>query len=155
MEAGTTFTGGCLCGSVRFEAHGTPENSLLCHCRMCQRASGAPVTGLVFMTAENITVTKGQTRAVPFSPRTWRHICEACASPVFFTRAGRPNRRAIYVGALDDPGWFRPAMHVCVSSAMPWLDIRDDVPRYNEKPPQMSATLAYDPASGKALVPDA
>jgi hypothetical protein len=154
MMSATSFTGGCLCGTVRFEARGAPTISLLCHCRMCQRASGAPVSALMFMNADHVTVTKGQTRAVGFSPWTWRHICDACASPLFFTRDSRPDVRAVYVGALDDPNDFRPQMHVCVSSAMGWLDVQDDAPRYDEKPPGMSQTLRYDSASGRSVIPD-
>ena len=45
-------------------------------------------------------------------------------------------------------------MYLCVSNAMPWPDIRDDAPRYDEKPDGMSRTLRYDPASGKADPPD-
>ena len=149
-----SFTGGCLCGAVRYRTHGEPSNSLLCHCRMCQRASGAPVTALLFMDATQITVTQGHTRTVAFSPRTWREICDTCAGPLFFRRDATPDRRAIYAGSLDDPNTFKPKLHVCMSSAMSWLDIRDDVPRYGEKPEGMSQTLRYDPASGKAEIPD-
>ena len=154
MESVKAFTGGCLCGGVRFELRGEPANSVMCHCRMCQRASGAPVTALMFMSPDQIVVTKGQTRSLGFSPRTWRHICDNCASPVFFTRDARPDLQAVYVGALDDPSGFRPLMHVCVASAMTWLDIRDDAPRYDQKPPEMSQTLRYDPVSGESVIPE-
>ncbi len=147
------FTGGCLCGAVRYEATGEPRLGLLCHCKMCQRASGAPVAALLFMDASNVTVTNGQTRSVPFSHRASREICNTCAGPLFFRREARPELRAIYVGSLDDPSSFRPSMHVCVSSAMPWLDIRDHAPRYDEKPEGMSQTLRYDPISGRAEIP--
>ncbi|HEY4043387.1 MAG TPA: GFA family protein [Rhodopila sp.] len=154
MASSELITGGCLCGAVRFEAGGDPELSVLCHCRMCQRASGAPVSALLFLHADRVTVTNGKTRAVEFSARTWRHVCDHCASPLFFTRDARPDLRAIFVGALDDPGGFRPEMHVCVSSAMSWLEIRDDAPRYDEKPPGMSQTVGYDPATGQTVIPD-
>ncbi|MGE3742930.1 MAG: GFA family protein [Geminicoccaceae bacterium] len=154
MTVDSTIAGGCLCGAVRFEAHGEPTNMLLCHCRMCQRASGAPFSALMFMSPEQIAVTKGKTRAVSFSPRTWRHICDSCASPIFFTREARLDIQAIYVGALDNPSGFKPRMHVCASSAMTWLDIQDDAPRYDEKPPNMTQTLRYDPKTGVAEIPE-
>ena len=37
------LTGGCLCGEVRYRITATPVEALYCHCRMCQRAHGAPV----------------------------------------------------------------------------------------------------------------
>ena len=146
------FTGGCLCGAVRYEAGGEPLFSLLCHCKMCQRASGAPVSALLFMDTDNVKLTKGQTRTVRFSPRTHRDLCNACGSPLFFRRDDWPEGRAIYVGSLDDPSGFRPGLHVCVSSAMAWLEIRDDAPRYEEKPEDWGQTLQYDPISGHAKV---
>jgi len=152
MADADSFTGGCLCGAVRYEATGQPSNSLLCHCRMCQRASGAPVTAMLVMTADQVTLTRGQTRALAFSPRAFRHICDACAAPLYYTREDRPSIRGIYVGSLDDPNTFKPKFHVCTSSAMTWLDIRDDAPRYAEKPDGMAPTLRYDPESGQAEI---
>jgi hypothetical protein len=35
--------GGCLCGAVRYRAHGQPTNSMICHCQTCRKAAGAPV----------------------------------------------------------------------------------------------------------------
>lgn len=152
MATNNSFEGGCLCGAVRFVAQGEPTDSLLCHCRMCQRASGAPVTALLFVNADQFAITRGQTRQVPFSPRAWRHICNDCAAPVFFTRDARPDRRAIYAGALDEPGAFPPRLHVCVSSAVGWLDIRDDAPRYDDKPAGMAPTVGYEPTNGRVTL---
>ncbi len=37
---GAKMTGGCACGRIRFEAEIDSDEAYLCHCRMCQRASG-------------------------------------------------------------------------------------------------------------------
>jgi hypothetical protein len=52
-------TGGCLCGAVRYEAAGDPAFQVICHCRMCQRASGSPFMALIFMLPEGVHLTKG------------------------------------------------------------------------------------------------
>ena len=35
------MSGGCACGKVRFEAEVDSDDAYLCHCRMCQRATGS------------------------------------------------------------------------------------------------------------------
>jgi len=45
----TPRAGGCLCGAVRYECGGEPQFSLQCHCRDCQRQSGAPHVAAVRM----------------------------------------------------------------------------------------------------------
>jgi hypothetical protein len=117
---------------------------------MCQRASGAPFTGLFFVKGSNITITKGHPRTYRSSPQVDRYFCDRCGAPLFFQRLNRPEDRAIFVGSLDDPNHFKPDVQVCLSSAVGWLDIRDGAPRYQEKPEGMSPTLRYDPISGEA-----
>ena len=35
------MTGGCACGRVRYTANERDDEAYLCHCRMCQRATGS------------------------------------------------------------------------------------------------------------------
>jgi hypothetical protein len=41
-EDAAEWTGGCQCGAVRYQLLTPPEHACICHCRMCQRASGQP-----------------------------------------------------------------------------------------------------------------
>ena len=147
------LAGGCLCGAVRYEATGTPQLSAICHCRMCQRASGGPFMALVFMPSDTVRVTRGEPRVYPSSPTSNRHFCDRCGSPLFFERHTRSST-AITVGSLDDPTAFRPQMHVCAESAMAWLDIRDDAPRHAQKPEGMTPLVSYDPLTGQTWHPE-
>jgi len=149
MPEQNTFTGGCLCGAIRYEASGALHGSFICHCRMCQRASGAPFAALFYMSAEDIRVTRGQPKTYKSSPQVDRDFCGNCGSSLFFDRSNRPGQRAIFVGSLDDPNNFNPDCHLCLSSAVNWLDIRDTIPRYAQKPEGMTPTFQYDPVSGK------
>ncbi|HGE8300397.1 TPA: GFA family protein [Serratia marcescens] len=36
------YSGGCLCGHIRFQARGLPGNPHSCSCDFCRRHSGAP-----------------------------------------------------------------------------------------------------------------
>ena len=52
-------TGGCLCGSVRFEVKGDPEMFHACHCRNCQLMTGSAFTICLYFPAQDITITSG------------------------------------------------------------------------------------------------
>jgi hypothetical protein len=153
MTGQTTLTGGCLCSAVRYEATGTPGLTLICHCRMCQRASGGPFMGVLFLPSEAVRVTKGEPLVYRSSPTSNRHFCGRCGSHLFFERHTRALM-GLTVGSLDEPDGFKPQMHLCVESAMAWLDIRDDAPRHAKKPEGMTPPVDYDPLTGCTRLPE-
>jgi hypothetical protein len=153
MPAADARTGGCLCGEVRYEFRGPPLTSIVCHCRMCQKASGAPFVALFYVDRGGVAVTKGHPAAYRSSPEVTRRFCARCGSPVFFERSTRPDRIAIMAGSLDDPDAFEPELQVCASSAVGWPARLGNVPGHAEKPAGMSPALRYDPRTGEA-VPD-
>jgi hypothetical protein len=148
MADQTMLTGGCLCGAVRYEAPGAPGLTAICHCRMCQRASGGPFMALLFMHTDLVRVTRGAPRVYCSSRTSNRHFCADCGSPLFFERHARSST-AITVGSLDEPYDFKATMHVCTESAMAWLDIRDDALRHAGKPEGMAPLVDYDPLTGR------
>ncbi len=115
---------------------------------MCQRASGAPFMALIFMPSADVAVTKGELHIFASSPISNRHFCAHCGSPLFFERHTRAAT-AVTVGSLDDPNIFNPEQHVRMESAMTWLDIRDEAPRYGQKPEGLTLLVDYDPITGK------
>lgn len=140
--------GGCLCGGIRFQCSGAVVHSLVCHCRMCQRASGASFVGLIFFSSEELLITKGKTRTYRSSSSGIRHFCAECGSSLFFERSTK-SLHGIFVGALDDPSLFKPTMHICLSSKQDWLSLSDGLPRYKKKPPGMTPPGIYDSITGK------
>lgn len=61
------FEGGCLCGQVRYRVTSEPKAAAYCHCRMCQRATGAPVTAWVRFPTSAVRFT-GEMKAYESSP---------------------------------------------------------------------------------------
>ena len=53
------FTGGCQCGAIRFAVKAAPVKVSICHCRMCQKASGAPFASLAEIGHEHFSWTRG------------------------------------------------------------------------------------------------
>jgi hypothetical protein len=145
------MTGGCLCGHVRYEIDQGIVSSRICHCRMCQKQSGAPMVGLMFIDADNLRITAGDVRGYQSSVRGLRSFCGNCGSPLFWQPTAGPNLRAVFAGSFDDPNAFQPEIHICTSSAVSWLNVVDDLPRYPKNPPMMKPTLRYDSTTGNAV----
>ena len=150
MGEAMTVMGGCLCGRVRFKCSGEIVHSLVCHCRMCQRASGSSFAGIMFFPSSAVEMTAGETRTYGSSSSGIRHFCAHCGSSLFFQRVSS-DLHGILIGALDDPGIFKPTMHICLSAKQEWLDLADGLPGHEEKPAGMTPTGTYDSVTGQLV----
>ena len=54
--------GGCLCGKIRYQIEGDPFDSDYCHCRICQRQTGAPVSAWMDFKKEQIKLLDGNVK---------------------------------------------------------------------------------------------
>ena len=63
VEAPTRLTGGCQCGAVRYELTARPRGSSICHCRMCQKAGGAPFMAFTGTGPKHFAFTRGAPRS--------------------------------------------------------------------------------------------
>ena len=99
------ITGGCLCGALRYRAEGEPLFQGLCHCRNCQRISGAGHVGFVCFAEDAVTV-EGETRSYASTggsgATATRYSCPTCHSVVFGRAEVMPGRINLYAGSLDD-----------------------------------------------------
>jgi hypothetical protein len=143
----TTFSGGCLCRAIRYEASGKPKFSLSCHCRDCQYVSGGAPTHAVLMPSDAVQLLKGTPKTFwslsDTGNRVARLFCENCGTPLFAHSPARPDIMAIKVGSLDDPSWFRPQANIWVSSAQPWSQLDADIPQFRNNPkPGLRALLS-------------
>ncbi len=150
MTTRIAASGGCLCGNIRHEAAGPLVHSLVCHCRMCQRASGSAFMGLMFVSSNDLRLTKGETRTYGSSTTGIRHFCGDCGSSLFFERVSSALH-GILVGSLDDPDLFDPKMHICLSGKQRWVNVADDVPCHLEKPEGMTPPGGYDSITGRLI----
>jgi len=83
------ITGGCLCGDVRYEISKPPIDSGYCHCRMCQRFSGAPVIFGETFPIEAVQFTQGQPTYYKSSPIAERGFCKRCGSSLTYEPLAR------------------------------------------------------------------
>jgi hypothetical protein len=131
-EAMTTeYTGGCLCGAVRYRVTGVVRAGY-CHCRMCQKASGAPVVVWLMVPAERYEMVRGKVSTYHSSAGSYREFCGNCGTQLFSRRYEAPNEVDINLATLDHPEMLVPQYHIYTASQMPWLDIEDALPRFAE-----------------------
>jgi adenylate cyclase len=123
-------TGGCLCGDIRYKVEGAALDTNFCHCRMCQKFSGAPVTVGSTYPTDALQFTKGEPKYYGSSPFAERGFCANCGSSLTYRPALPPvtpawaNWILIYTGSLDNPAPNAPTWHLGVESQMPWLDVQ-------------------------------
>ena len=96
------LTGGCQCGAIRFALSAPPAKVSICHCRMCQKASGAPFASFADIEHEDFAWTRGKPAAFQSSSIAERDFCAACGTPLSFRRIDGP-RIEIMTGAFDRP----------------------------------------------------
>ena len=130
-----THDGGCLCGAVRYRVRGEPAIGLVCHCKFCQRRLGSAFAAVAYFDAAAVEFMQGELAEYEHrsdeSGRWLRlNFCPRCGTPVSHTAQGRPGMRAIAAGTFDDPGWFAIDRHVWLRSKQHWVEIPEDVQRF-------------------------
>jgi hypothetical protein len=101
--------GGCACGRVRFTANVASDDAYLCHCRMCQRATGS--VSIAFKNLPQADVTwLSDPDWYDSSPIANRPYCRECGTSLGFQFKEGPNLD-LTVAAFDDPSRFRPTSH--------------------------------------------
>ena len=104
------LSGGCLCGEVRYRITAAPVEALYCHCRMCQRAHGAPVIAWLTVPLGAFAVSAGTPAAYRSSAKAFRHFCRACGTPLTWRAAANPQHVDVSIATLDDPEPIEPLL---------------------------------------------
>ncbi len=124
------FTGGCLCGAVRYRATGEPLVVAHCHCSLCRKASGAPFVTWIAFPVDAFAFTRGEARVYNATEKAERGFCPACGSQLTFRHAESARQVDVTVGSLDDPDAVTPVDHIWASSRVAWLTMDDGLPRH-------------------------
>jgi hypothetical protein len=114
------LTGGCQCGAIRFALSAPPTKVSICHCRMCQKASGAPFASFAEIEKADFTWTRGQPAAFRSSSIAERDFCQDCGTPLSFRRIDGP-RIEIMTGAFDRPDRLVPIRQYGTESRLGWV----------------------------------
>lgn len=133
-----SYSGGCQCGAVRFRVDGKLGRASLCHCRMCQKATGGPFGAYVELEGAKLTWTRGMPARFVSSNRAQRGFCNLCGTPLLY-EAG--PELALSICAFDDPDGVPPAVQLSPRTKIKWLDAIEQLPiMKSTAPPAPSGT---------------
>ena len=129
--------GGCLCGSVRYEATGQPYNITHCHCSDCRRGSGAPFVTWASFRRNEFRFTVGEPKDLRWAGRV-RSFCPHCGTPLTFLTEPSADEIDVTVCSFDQPAILTPADHIWVEDRLPWIRLADGLPAYGQTRPSLS-----------------
>jgi hypothetical protein len=121
------LTGGCQCGAVRYSLSAAPIRACICHCRMCQKASGQPFMAFAIFKIRDLLWTRGASSHFQSSNLAQRRFCSACGTPL--TYQFQAEEIAVTSCTLDDPTVAPPTKQYGVESMIAWCAAILDLPR--------------------------
>ena len=131
--------GGCQCGAVRYRLTGAPLAVYNCHCKDCQRFSGAGWAMSMPIARERVELLAGDLDAydsISDSGRTVRMFsCARCHTRVWNEPLSAPGLLVMRAGTLDDMDWAVSVGNIWTDSAPSWVAIDPALVNFPGQPP--------------------
>ncbi len=138
--------GGCHCGAVRYELRGRPLGVYNCHCKDCQRFSGAGYAMSMVVRKADLRVTRGTPHTYSKTADSGRvalmHGCGDCGTRLWNEPLASPDLLIVKPGTLDDSSWAVPAGNIWVDRRLPWIAIDESLPGFPGQPQSRDALYA-------------
>jgi hypothetical protein len=134
-ESAAVFaTGHCTCRAVRYALRSAPLIVHCCHCRYCQRESGASYALNAVIESDRVVLLEGSPESVltPSASGKGQNIarCPACRVALWSSYAGAGEAlRFVRVGTLENPDRLPPDIHIYTESKQPWVVIPEGARR--------------------------
>lgn len=131
--------GGCQCGAVRYRLNAPPLAVYNCHCRDCQRTSGATHSMSMPVRRETHEQLSGETRFYDKPADSGRVVrivsCARCGTNVWNEPLASPQLLVLKPGTLDDMSWVRPIGNIWTDRRAPWVAIDPGLVNFPGQPP--------------------
>lgn len=114
-------SGGCQCGRIRFRAASLRDNPHVCHCRMCQKATGNFFAALVGVPYTDFSWTRGTPAEFHSSEKARRGFCRDCGTPLYYRHEDNQHI-SISIGAFDAPASIPLNFQLGMEGRLPQLD---------------------------------
>ena len=129
--------GGCDCGRVRYRLASRPLFVHCCHCRWCQRESGAAFALNALIESERLVHLREEPQIIDTPSQSGRGQriarCPHCRIALWSHYCGAgPILRFARVGTLDTPDVLRPDIHIFTASKQPWVLLPEGTPAVRE-----------------------
>ena len=131
---------------MRYRYDAAPLATVACHCRDCQRLTGA--TNLLTIYAESAAFHHEQGELARYRKRgdSGREAdyfrCAQCGTRLWHQPLATAQWTMIAAGTLDDASWVVPAAHIWVSRAAPSACVPAGVPRWEQGPGDRAELIA-------------
>lgn len=129
------FTGGCLCGGVRYEVTAPPLSVGYCHCTRCQRRTGTAASVQARLAPGSFRIVRGEELVRAYAPPDGFHkcFCSICGSALWSKDPENDAVMSVRLGTFDgDPG-LRPTFRAFVAYAAAWEPVPDDGLEHNSE----------------------
>lgn len=132
MTKEESHSGGCQCGAVRYRITGAVGYPHVCHCRMCQKASGNYALPLGGALRGQFALTRGEPAWFHSSDAVRRGFCPSCGTPLFYD-AVDAEWINVTLGSLDAPDRVEPVAQSSLASKLSFSHRLDDLPHEPEE----------------------
>ena len=123
--------GHCLCKETSWEFTGEVTWACYCHCDDCRRNCAAPVVAWLGVPIKNFTWLGSAPKTYETPDGVSRHFCGNCGSPIGFEANHYAGGMHLYAASMENPKDFEPTFHVNYESKLPWLEMHDELTKYN------------------------
>ncbi len=133
----TRLDGGCTCRAVRYRMTAKPLFVHCCHCRWCQRETGASFALNAMIESDRVVLLQGAPEVIltPSNSGKGQKIarCPQCRIALWSNYGGAGDVvRFVRVGTLDQPDRLPPDIHIFTSSKQPWVVLPRGTPAVKE-----------------------
>ena len=131
------ISGGCYCGSLRYESVGDIEASIQCHCRECQYITGGNPNVIMIMPLNGFEFVKGVPKTFKrkdIENAVTRLFCENCGTGIGTKNPNRPNSIILKVGTFDNPSIFKPDIAIFTIDKQKFHYIEDGLKSFERRP---------------------
>lgn len=138
------LSGSCLCRAIRYEVSVPITELRACHCKDCQKSSGAGGSVNAMLPSSGFRITHGTPKRFTVtadSGRTLhRFFCGDCGSPLFSRREVLPEVTSLRIGTLDDAPVMKITANIWTKSARPWAFIDPAAKQFPGQPDPPAVT---------------